>query len=298
MAGGRDRHGPGGAGVRARGPGRHRGVGRRRGARPAPALVQQPRGHAGGAAGVDVRPRRPDPDARRLPGRVEQAPRPPARGEPPRGRRARPRRLRGGVRRRRGGLAADPRGVGRPVVVPGRGPGPPDEPPHPDARRLAGRLRAHDPPLVGAGAGVDGGAGAGRPAGVLRLLQPALDHQPRHPDRAVGRGGDRQVRRGARARVPARGARPLPRGPRRGLVGELPLLRGPAVLGGAARAGRRVARPPGGRARGRRHAHLQPGGAARVRAGDRARQARPGRPRPAAGGRRRRAARRDRTPSS
>ena len=159
--------------------------------------------------------------------------------EPAARRRARSRRVRGGVRRRRGGLDPDPRGVGRPVLVPGRGPRPQDEPADPHARRLAGRLRAHDAPLVGAGARVDGGAGAGRPAGLLRLLEPALDRQPRHPDRAVGRGGDRDVRRGARARVPARGARPLPRGPRRGLVGELPLLRRAAVLGGAARGRRR-----------------------------------------------------------
>ena len=53
----------------------------------------------------------------------------------------------------------------------------------------------------------DGGAGSRRPAGLLHLLQPALDRQPRHADRAGGRGGDRRLRRGARARVPARGAR-------------------------------------------------------------------------------------------
>ena len=88
--------------------------------------------------------------------------------------------------------------------------------------------------------------------------------------------------------VPARGARALPRGPRRGLVGEPPLLRRAAAVGVAARGRRAVAPPPGGRARARRHAHLQQGGPARLVADHGARPPRPRGPRPPArpGGRR------------
>ena len=71
--GARDRDGPGGRGVRAP---RHRPAGRvdaARGARAAAALVRRRQRHDGGAARLGLRPRRPDPDARRLPDRVEQA---------------------------------------------------------------------------------------------------------------------------------------------------------------------------------------------------------------------------------
>ena len=84
----------------------------------------------------------------------------------------------------------------------------------------------------------------------------------------------------ARPGLPARGAAALPRGPRRGLVGELPLLRRAALLRRQARGRRRVEAADGGRARGRRDAPLQPHGAARLRPGDGAGPARPGRPRP------------------
>ena len=122
------------------------------------------------------------------------------------GGRARPGRVRRGLRRCGRRLDPHPRGVGRPVDVPGRGPRPQAQPAHPHARRLAGRLRADDAALVAARARVDGGAGPRRPPRLLRLLQPALDGQPRHADGALGRGRDRRLRRAPRARVPARGA--------------------------------------------------------------------------------------------
>ena len=199
--------------------------------------------------------------------------------------------LRRGLRRRGRRLDPHPRGVGRPADLPVRGPQPQAQPAHPHARRLAGRLRAHDAALVAPGALGDGGAGTRRPAGLLRLLQPALDGQPRHADGALGRGGGRALRRGARAVVSARGAPALPRGAGRGLVGELPLLRRAAAVGLAARGRRGVGRAPGGRDRHRRDAPLQPGRAARLLADHRARQARPRGARPAARPGRRRAAR-------
>ena len=287
LAGGRDRHGPGGPGVRALRRRADRGVGPGRGAGAAAALVRQPPGHDGGPAGVDLRPRRPDPHPGRLPGRVEQAPCGAARVGPAGGRRARSRRMCRGLRRRRRRLAAHPRGVGRPVDLPARGGRPPAQPAHPDARRLAGRLRPHDPSLVAAGAQRDGGAGPRRPAGLLRVEQPALARQPRHADRARRRGGDRGLHRDAWPRVPAQRARALPRRPRRGLVGELPLLRRPAAVGVAAGGRRGMAPSAACRARARRHPHLQPRRAARVVAGDGAREARPGRARPPARGHRR-----------
>ena len=73
------RHGPA---VRGAGQRRAAGrlVGRGRGAGAAAALVRRRGGHARGAAGQRLRPRRPAADARRLPDRVEQDPRAPARG--------------------------------------------------------------------------------------------------------------------------------------------------------------------------------------------------------------------------
>ena len=69
----RDRHGAGGRGLHPQRDRPARRVAAARGARPAPALVRRRAGHDGGAAGERVRPRRPGPDARRLPDRVEQA---------------------------------------------------------------------------------------------------------------------------------------------------------------------------------------------------------------------------------
>ena len=73
-------------------------------------------------------------------------------------------------------------------------------------------------------------------------------------------------------RHPAGGAGRVPRRPLRGVVGELPLLRGPPVVG-LARTGR-AGRAPRRRAGSRRHAPGEHDGAAGARAGDPARGAR------------------------
>ena len=162
------------------------------------------------------------------------------------------------------------------------------QPAHPHARRLVGRLRAHDAALVGAGA-------------RARCAERALDDRPmyfvssnphsmvnllsgtarRREDEITALGGGRRPRR------PARRARRVPRRPHGRLVGELPLLLRARLLRDAAR--RRCARAAlGGGAGGRHHAHLLAHGAARLRPGDRARLARPALARPAARRRRRR----------
>ena len=89
-------------------------LGAGRGARAPAALVRRPREHARGAARLRVGPRRPDPDARRLPDRVEQAPRAPARRAlAARGRAARRRGVRRDARRHARRLGAAAAGVGR-----------------------------------------------------------------------------------------------------------------------------------------------------------------------------------------
>ena len=124
------------------------------------------------------------------------------------GRRARRRRVRGGARRVGGRLAAAAEAWGDAFAERGsRVAARAAQPAHPDARRQRGRLRAHDAPLVGAGARRAGRAGARRPPDVLRLLQPALDRQPRLRHRAPARGRDHALGGDRRARRPARGAR-------------------------------------------------------------------------------------------
>ena len=97
-----------------------------------------------------------------------------------------------------GDEAADRAGGGRPAAA---------QPAHPDARRLLGRLRAHDAPLVGPGAGDAGRARAARPADVLRLLQPALARQPALGHRPAARGRGDRLGRDRRPARPARRAR-------------------------------------------------------------------------------------------
>ena len=286
-----DRHGPGGRRVPPPRDRRPRDVGGARGARPPPLVVRQRHRHAGRAARLDLGPRRPDPDARRLPDRVEQAARAGPRDRAPGRRRARPRGLRGGVRRRRRRLDARAGRVGRLAQrLPRRGLLAAAGPAHPHAQRQPGRLRAHDAPLDGADPRRDGRAAALRPPDLLRLLQHALAREPRHEHGARAGGRHRRPHRRARSRLPARRARALPRRARGGLVGELPLLRRAAVLRRQARGRRGMEAPHGERARGRRHAPLQPHGAARLRPGDGARPARPGRRGPAPGPDRRRQA--------
>ena len=242
LEGAPDRDGPGGRGVPPPRDRRPRELGRPRGARPPPLVVRQRHGHDGRAARLDLRPRRPDPDARRLPDRVEQAACAGARDRAPRRRRARPRGLRRGVRRRRGRLDPHPRGLGRLAQrLPRRGRRPPAEPAHPDARRLPGRLRAHDPPLVAPiRAEMDEQGLADRPIYFVSSNPHSLVNLV--TDTARSREAEIvALIEDARPRVPARGARALPRGPRRGLVGELPLLRRAAVVGRPARGRRRVA---------------------------------------------------------
>ena len=234
-------------------------------------------GHARGAARLGLGPRRPDPDARRLPDRVEQAARAPALARLAAGRRARSRRLRGGARRRGGGLVAAARRVAlelgdaharRRRAAP--------EPARPHARRQRRRLRAHDAPLVAAGADDAAGAPARGPADLLRLLQRPLDRQPasRAPPASASSEITEWVDRLRRPRPQAR-ARPLPLGRGRGVVGELPLLRGARVLHRAARGLPHLRAALGRGARGRRDAPLQPHRAARLGAGDPGRPARP-----------------------
>ena len=224
-----DRDGPGGARRSSAPASADRGVGRRRGAGAPPPLVRRPPGHDGGAAGLHVGPRRPDPDARRLPGGVEQAPRAAARRRPAGRRRARP----AAYAEAYGGAAEDwirireawgtsPRSSTRSPT-----------------RRLNLRIR------------MLGGSQAGYARMTRRWWAPvrrawtsrasatarSTSSPPTRtrwstsspPTARAGRGRDRRLRRGARPRLPARGARALPRGPRRGLVGELPLLRRAAV---------------------------------------------------------------------
>ncbi len=82
------------------------------------------------------------------------------------------------------------------------------------------------------------GTGARRRAHVLRQLEHAQPRQHRHRHGARARGAADRVRREpARGRHPARGAGRVPRGPSRGLVGQLPLLRRATVLRHARRGG-------------------------------------------------------------
>ena len=136
----RDRHGPGGRGLRAR-----TASGRSRSWTPLEAPARRRRWfddgqrHAGRAARLDLGPRRPDPDARRLPDRVEQAARGCARPMAAGRRRARARGARRGARRRGGRLAcSSPRpGARRSGARSRDGRRPAAEPAHPHARRLA-----------------------------------------------------------------------------------------------------------------------------------------------------------------
>ena len=262
----RDRHGPGGRGVR---PPRHRAAGRvdaARGARPAAALVRRRptarwrccsrRRRTSTTSSRRSSPTRSSGTScargcARATGRREAT-----RPTPPSARRC------WAARRTTGcssgdvgrGLRAAPRRRGRATA----------EPAHPDARRQRGRLRADDAPLVGAGARRAGRAGARRPPDVLRLLQPALDRQPRLGHGARGartrssagwrRAGPDDLRDGARARS-ARAAR--------GLVGELPLLLRARLLRDPPRPRCKERRRRAG-ARGRRHPHLLAHGAARL----------------------------------
>ena len=92
--------------------------------------------------------------------------------------------------------------------------------------------------------------GTGRLPALLRQLQLAQhrQHRDRHRPRARARAG--QLRRDAPGRRhPARGAGRVPRGPHRGLVGELPVLRRPAVvafarIGGPRQSAARPSRRP------------------------------------------------------
>ena len=147
------------------------------------------------------------------------------------------------------------------------------EPARAHAGRLCRRLRAHDPPLVGARPGGDGRAGARRPADVLRLLQHALDGQPAVGLRAPARGRGHGLDRARGSGGPAHGAGGVPRRPQRRLVGQLPLLLGARLLRGAA--GRDQGAAVRGGAGGRHRAHLVAHRAAGLRPGDRARLARP-----------------------
>jgi hypothetical protein len=105
----------------------------------------------------------------------------------------------------------------------------------PDARRLRGRLRAHDAPLVGARARDDGRAGARRPADVLRLLQPALARNLVSGTRGGGREDEVTAwLETAGPDDPARRARPRSATVARAARGELPLLLGARLLRGAA----------------------------------------------------------------
>ena len=135
-------------------------------------------------------------------------------------------RVRRGARRGGGRLVAARRGVGRRVpaaaAVDG---GAAAEPARADARRLVGRLRADDAPLVGAGAGDARRAArcddrpmyfvSSNPHSMVNLR---LGHG------APARGRGHRLGRVRRARRPARRARRVPRRPHRRLVGELPLL--------------------------------------------------------------------------
>ena len=185
--------------------------------------------------------------------------------------------VRRGVRRRRGGLDAHARGLARRARR--------RSSTRSATRRLNLRIRMlggsqagyarHDAPLVGAGA-----RDAGRP-GARRTARSTSS--PPTPHSLVNlRHGDGAARARTRSSrfveahgpgLPARGARALPRGPRRGLVGELPLLRRAAVLRGAsprtAPAWERAAHGTSARV-GVTHLSSRTG-AARVRAGDGAR---------------------------
>ena len=263
------------------------GGGRRPGA-PA-ALARQRRGHARGAAGERLGRGRPDPHARRVPDRVEQAARASARGRLAAGEPARARGVRPGAGRLRRRLDAPARGLGRALRRAAR----PDrraahEPARADAGRHPGRLRAHDAAAGGRrSTTASAEQGLDRPADVPRQLEHAQPGQHRDRRGARARGGAGRVRRdAARGRHPARGAGGVPRGPLRGVVGELPLLRGAALLRLARGGGPRGA--PALRAGVRRHAPAEHDRAARAGADHAAGQAGAGAARPAArrGGRR------------
>ena len=146
------------------------------------------------------RPRRRDPDARRLPARVEQAARAAARRGPARGPRAARRRRRD--RRHRGGLDARARVLARRARrIRHGGPRPQAQPAAADARRVAVGLRAAHAPLVGADPGDADRPGAVGPPDLLRLLEPALAREPADHEGGRERGRDRRLRRVARART-------------------------------------------------------------------------------------------------
>ena len=157
-------------------------------------------GDAGRAAGLDERPRRRDPDAGRLPARVEQAARAAALRRPAGGPRAARRRRRD--RRHRGGLDARARVLARRARrVRGRGARAQAQPAAADARRVAVRLRAADAPLVGADPGHADRSGAVGSPDLLRVLEPALAGEPADHEGGGERGRDRRLRRVARART-------------------------------------------------------------------------------------------------
>ena len=182
-------------------------------------------------------------------------------------------RVRRRARRLGGGLVAAARRVGRRLRrAPARRRRAAAQPARADARRQRRRLRAHDAPLVAAGAAHARGAGAAGAADLLRLLQRALDRQPPHRHRARARGGDHRLGRALRRPGPQARARPLPLRRGRGLVGELPLLRRARVLHRAPRGLRHLRAALARGARGRRHAPLEHDRAARVGAGHRPRR--------------------------
>ena len=224
------RHGPGGDRLQARRHRPDRGLGAARGAGAPAALVPRRPRDAPRAARLRLRPRRPDPDARRVPDRVEQDARQDAHRRAPRRRPGT-----GGVRRRarrlRGGLVAPAQCVGRPLRRAARGRRrPAAQPARADARRQRRRLRAHDAPLVAPGPADAAGARARGAPDLLRLLQRPLDRQPRHRHRPRAREGDRRVGRQLRRPRSRARARALPLGRGGGVVGELPLLRRARVL--------------------------------------------------------------------
>ncbi len=117
--------------------------------------------------------------------------------------------------------------------------------------------------------------GLHRAPAVLRQLELAQPREHRHRDRPRARGRAGGVRRAARrGRHPAPGADRVPRGPQRGLVGELPVLRRAAVLL-RARAPRPAAERRAGEQRERRHPSAQHDRAPGARPGHLAGRARP-----------------------
>ena len=235
-----------------------RGVGRGRGARAPAPLVRRRRGDAGGAAGQRVGPRRPDPDARRLPDRVEQDPRAAARGRLA----ARPTTPAPGVRARR---SAAPPTTGRACAAPG-------------ATRFDERLGVIAERRLNLRVRMLGGAQVGYARMTRRWWTPVHDSSRRAGARPTGRStsspptrtrwstSSPACAREREAELDRASSRRCPRttscatelerfreGRSRGLVGELPLLR--RARSTSTRTARRGASERrGARAGSRRHA--------------------------------------------